>query len=539
MAADTLEALRLLPRALGGLRDTGLLRGLPPRAMARFAGDLRRTGLTAAALCHLAAARAPERAAIVDDDGELSWGELNRRVLRLRAGLRARHGVGAGSTVAILCRNHRGFAEAVWASASLGAEVLLLNTDFPAPQLGQVLERHAVTGLICDEEFLPLLREAGYPGSPVVADRMQSETNDTLAELIASDFPEPGRAAARPRFTLLTSGTSGVPKGAPRSTPRPLATIGPLVSLLDRIPLEPGSRLLVLPPLFHGFGFAFMIMGAALAGTVVVRRRFDASQALADLENSGATMAVGVPVMFQRMLAEAGDRPVRHRLRVLVSAAAPLGPALSERLIAGFGPVVFNIYGSSEAGLITLATPRDLRACPGCVGRPLAGTRLALLDEKLQPVPEGETGRIYIGSGMLFDGYTGGGKREMHDGMMRTGDVGRLEQGRLFVEGRDDDMIVSGGENVYPREVEDTLAHHQAVEEAAVIGVPDEEFGQRLRAFVVCKADAIDDNEALEETLRAHVRARLARYKMPRDFVFVDELPRNPTGKVLRKTLAG
>lgn len=533
MADNPLSALKLLPRALSGLRETGLLRGLPPRALVRFVGDLRRTGITAAALCHLAAARAPQRTAIMDDAGEISWAELNRRVLRLRAGLASRQGLNRHSNVAILCRNHRGFAEAVWSVASLGTGILLLNTDFPGPQLAQVLERHQVDTVICDDEFLPLLQEAGFSGVPVLADVEKHDRFDTLAGLIATDFPEPGRAAARPRFTLLTSGTSGVPKGAPRGVPHPLSVLGPLVSLLERMPLEPGSRLQVLPPLFHGFGFAFLVMGTALTGTVILRRRFDARQALIDLETLEPTMAVAVPVMYQRMIGEAAGRRIRQRLRVMVSAAAPLSAAMTERLLKAFGPVLFNIYGSSEAGLISLAMPSDLMAAPGCVGRPLEGTRLALLDEDLRPVPDGGIGRIFIGSGMLFEGYIGGGRKEMYDGMMRTGDLGRLENGRLFVEGRDDDMIVSGGENVYPQEVEELLGHHPDVEEAAVIGVNDEEFGQRLCAYVVARHGVEPD----EEQLRSHVRAHLARYKMPREFRFLKTLPRNPTGKVLKKQL--
>jgi fatty-acyl-CoA synthase len=236
--------------------------------------------------------------------------------------------------------------------------------------------------------------------------------------------------------------------------------------------------------------------------------------------------------MLQRILDDAGDEPVRHRLRALVTAAAPLTPALAERLLAGFGPVLFNIYGGSETGLVAIAMPRDLIEAPGTVGRPLSGIRVALLDEDGQPVPPGATGRLYIGSGMVFEGYSTGEQHELRDGLMRTGDLARLDaQGRLFIEGRDDDMVVSGGENVYPQEVEDELARHPAVTEAAVIGVPDAEFGQRLRAFVV--AHDVD-----ETRLREHLRARLARYKMPREFVFLDALPRNPTGKVDRKRLA-
>lgn len=533
MTDNRLQSLRLLPRALGGLRETGLLQPLSPRAAVRFASDLRRTGATAAVLCHRAAARAPERPAVIDDEGELSWGELNGRVLALRAGLAGRYQLDHEASVAVLCRNHRGFVTTVWAAASLGANILLLNTDFPAPQLAQVLERHRVDALVCDEEFLPVLREAGFDGVPVVADAAARAGEECLDSLMAAGFPEPGRARGRPRFTLLTSGTTGPPKGAPRSTPDPLSVLGPLASLLERLPLETGSRVLVLPPLFHGFGFAFLVLGAALSGTVILRRRFDAEQARRDLAETGAELAVGVPVMWQRVLDDAGEALVRHRLRALVSAAAPLPPALAEQLLRGFGPVVFNIYGASETGLVSIATPLDLHEAPGCVGSPLQGIRIALLDEQGEPVPAGHTGRLYIGSGMVFAGYTDGRARDMRDGLMRSGDLARLdEQGRLWIEGRDDDMIVSGGENVYPQEVEDCLTHHDRVRDAAVLGVPDEAFGQRLKAWVA--ADGVD-----EEELRDWIRARLARHKMPREFVFVDELPRNPTGKVDKRRLPG
>jgi acyl-CoA synthetase (AMP-forming)/AMP-acid ligase II len=533
MKAASWSSLRRVPRVLGGLYETGLLRPLSPGAAMRFLRDLRRTGATAAALCHRAAAAAPDRTAVIDDAGALSWARLNQDVLSLRAGLAGHYGLDHDATLAVLCRNHRGFVTTIWAGASLGANVLLLNTDFPAPQLKQVLERHRVDALVCDHDFLPVVREAGFAGTPVVADVASSAGLATLAWLRDAGCAEPGRARGRPRFTLLTSGTTGPPKGAPRSTPNPLAVLGPLESLLERLPLATGSRVLILPPLFHGFGLAFLVLGAALAGTVILRRDFTAEQAHRDLVATDADMAVGVPVMWQRILDHAGEDGVRHHPRALVSAAAPLPPALAERLLGGFGPVVFNIYGASETGLVALATPHDLQQAPGCVGRPVAGVRIALLDEDGTPVPAGQPGRLYIGSGMLFAGYTDGRARAMRDGLMRSGDLARLdEHGRLWIEGRDDDMIVSGGENVYPQEVEDCLTRHRAVRDAAVLGVPDDTFGQRLKAWVA--ADGADADE-----LRDWIRARLARHKMPREFVFVNELPRNPAGKVDKKRLPG
>jgi fatty-acyl-CoA synthase len=175
-----------------------------------------------------------------------------------------------------------------------------------------------------------------------------------------------------------------------------------------------------------------------------------------------------------------------------------------------------------------------MRAAPGTAGKPPRGTIVKLLDEKGVEVPPGETGRIFVGNEMLFEGYTGGGSKDLIDGLMATGDVGRMDDaGRLFVEGRDDEMIVSGGENLFPKEVEDTLARHPGVVEAAAIGVPDEAFGQRLRAFVV----ADGDDGPTEAELKHHVKKNLAGFKVPREIWFLDQLPRNATGKVLKREL--
>jgi fatty-acyl-CoA synthase len=199
-----------------------------------------------------------------------------------------------------------------------------------------------------------------------------------------------------------------------------------------------------------------------------------------------------------------------------------------------FGDVLYNLYGSTEVAWATIATPEDLRAAPGTAGRPPLGTVVRLLDSKGHEVGPGEGGRIFVANEMMFDGYTGGGGKEIVRGLMSTGDVGHFdENGRLFVDGRDDEMIVSGGENVFPREVEDLLADHAEIEEAAVVGVSDQQFGQRLRAFVVLRAGA----ELSEEIVQGYVKANLARYKVPREVVFLAELPRNATGKVLKRVL--
>ena len=249
-------------------------------------------------------------------------------------------------------------------------------------------------------------------------------------------------------------------------------------------------------------------------------------------------MLAVVPVMMQRILALPDEVKRRYdvsALEVTAASGSALPGELATRWMDEFGDNLYNLYGSTEVAWATVATPEDMRAAPGTAGRPPRGTVIRIVDEHGDDVPEGETGRIFIGNQLAFEGYTGGGDKEHLGDLLSSGDVGHFDEGgRLFIDGRDDEMIVSGGENVFPREVEDLLSDHESVSEAAAIGVDDEQFGQRLRAFVVRE----DGSEISEDELKDHVKANLARYKVPREIVFVDELPRNATGKVLKRELA-
>ena len=241
--------------------------------------------------------------------------------------------------------------------------------------------------------------------------------------------------------------------------------------------------------------------------------------------------------MLQRVL----DLPtaVRRRydtssLRIIAASGSNLPGVLATTLMDEFGEVLYNLYGSTEVAWATIADPSDLRAAPGTAGPVVPGAAVRLLDDQGNDVPEGERGRIFVRNGMLFEGYTGGGGKEIIDGFMSSGDVGHFDAaGRLFVDGRADDMIVSGGENVFPREVEDLIAQDPSVADVVVVGVPDDEFGQRLKAFVVPSDGATVDADALRQL----VRTNLARYKVPRDIEVREDLPRNATGKVLRRVL--
>jgi acyl-CoA synthetase (AMP-forming)/AMP-acid ligase II len=532
-----------LPVALGDaafeiktFRDVGLIRPMRPDKLARVAERYVRLGASPALGSVSNAITAPDRVAIVDEAGSLTWSETHRRSNALARALRD-EGVEAGDGVAIMCRNHRYFIEATMACAKLGAVALYLNTAFAGPQLADVLEREKPAALIYDQEFTDLL--SGAAGSVrrfVGWEEKEGADETTLEQLISrshgEDLEPPSEHG---RYIILTSGTTGTPKGAQRSEPEGL---GSLAALFSKIPRRYGETAMIAAPLFHSWGFLHFMLSLPTAATMVLRPKFDPEDTLrATAEHRARVLAV-VPVMMQRIVALPDEVKRRYDLSALEVTAASgsaLPGDLATRWMDEFGDNLYNLYGSTEVAWATIATPEDMRAAPGTAGRPPRGTVIRIVDEDGEDVPPGETGRIFIGNQLAFEGYTGGGDKEHLGDLLSSGDVGHFdEEGRLFIDGRDDEMIVSGGENVFPREVEDLLADHDAVADAAAIGVDDEQFGQRLRAFVV-KADGADTSE---DELKDYVKANLARYKVPREIVFVDELPRNATGKVLKRELA-
>jgi fatty-acyl-CoA synthase len=531
--------------AVRALAAAGVLKPLPPARALQALSAGRALGLGAAAGCAISAARDPDCLAVIDERGTITYAELNVRAERIAAALRSEHGVGPDRSLAVMCRNHRGFVEAMLTASRLGADLLLLNTDFPGPQLAQALAPHTPGAIVHDEEFDAAL-DAAIAG-PTRPERILAwhdteppvgvATLDRLAATGAS-APKPPAPPTPGRLVILSSGTTGAPKGAARE-PSPSAVLGPLTTLLEELKPHAGDPIVIGPPVFHGFGLAFLGLALFVGAPVVLRRRFDPQWALEAIARHRATHIVGVPVMLQRILGLPAEERARFdtsSLRAAASAGAPLAPDVASAFMDAFGEIVFDLYGSTETGFASLASPADLRAAPGTVGRAPRGVTIAVLDEQRRPVPPGTVGTVFIGSGLVFDGYTGGGSREVSDGLMNIGDVGHLDAaGRLFVDGREDDMILSGGENVYPQEVEDLLVGHPQLADAAVIGVEDPDFGQRLRAFAARRTD--DDEPVTEEQLTAYLRERLARYKLPREIVFLDAIPRNPTGKVLKREL--
>ncbi|MFN8159885.1 MAG: AMP-binding protein [Solirubrobacterales bacterium] len=516
------------------LAEAGILRPIRPDKLARSLVALARYGASPATASMAAAISQPDHVALIDERGSLTYSEVDRRSNALAHAL-AGMGVRAGEGVGIMCRNHRGFVDATLAAAKLGASALYLNTMFSGPQIADVMKREGPRLLIHDEEFTGLLEPV--EGIERVIGWTDGEAaGATLEGLIAgadtSGLDPPSEDA---RFVILTSGTTGTPKGAQRTSP---GGLGALASLIECVPYRHGEPMMIASPLFHSWGFTHLILSMPLGAPIILRRRFDPEQTLRAAEHHRAGVLVVVPVMLQRMMAlsdEVLDTIDLASLRITSASGSALPGDLALRWMDRFGDNIYNLYGSTEVAYATIATPRDLRAAPGTAGRPPRGTVVRLYDEEDRPVPAGEVGRIFVGNEMAFEGYTGGGGKEEIDGLMSSGDVGHFDsEGRLFIDGRDDEMIVSGGENVFPREVEDLLAGHEAVEEVAVIGVSDQEFGQRLKAFVVLREGA----ELGEEEAKAHVKGNLAAFKTPREVVFLAELPRNATGKILKRELS-
>ncbi|MHB8235413.1 MAG: acyl-CoA synthetase [Solirubrobacteraceae bacterium] len=518
------------------LLGTGIAHPERPDKTLRSLGVLRRWGPSSAAAYTGGAIRFPDRPAIIDDRGTVTFAQIDRRTNALANALAA-DGIGADDSVAIMCRNHRGFVEATVACAKLGAGALYLNTAFAGPQITDVLQREDPAAVIYDEEFAGLVDEGAAGRRRIVAwsEPEEEASAPTIEQLIAtaatSALTPP---AEKGRVVILTSGTTGSPKGASRKQPD---TLEPAAALFSKIPLKARETTVIAAPLFHSWGYAHFTLGLALSSTLVLRRKFDPEETLRAVSQHRASTLAVVPVMLQRILELGPQTLARYdtsSLKIIAASGSVLPGELATRTMDAFGDVLYNLYGSTEVAWATIATPQDLRAAPGTAGRPPIGTIVKLLDAEGREVAAGQGGRIFVANEMMFEGYTGGGGKEIVGGLMSTGDVGHFDaDGRLFVDGRDDEMIVSGGENVFPREVEDLLADHEAVEEAAVVGVPDEQFGQRLKAFVVLR----DGAKLSEEQVQAHVKANLARYKVPREVVFLDELPRNATGKVLKREL--
>jgi acyl-CoA synthetase (AMP-forming)/AMP-acid ligase II len=516
----------------------GPLAPIRPDRVIGMARGFYQWGMTPAAACAVNAARDPTHVAVIDERESVTAAELDRRSNIVAAELGGM-GVGAGDAVALLARNSAAFVVAQVAVSKLGADALYVNTGFSGPQLSDVLDSEKAAAIVADDEFAEIVEEAAgsRPRLTAWVNSGKASKGSIAALIKAADgsatpsLPRPGNEG---KHVILTSGTTGKPKGASRGSPGGLSGVISGLAFLDAIPYRAKGVTILAAPAFHAWGLGNLVIGMLLQSTLVMTRRFDPKRTLELVEEHNADTIAAVPVMCQRML-DVDAEPETSSLRIVALSGSALPPSLATKFMDRFGDVLFSLYGSTEVAYVSVAGPKDLRDAPNTAGRVLRGVTVRLVDDDDNDVEAGEVGRIFAGSGMAFEGYTSGEDKSRLGNLASIGDVGRFgDDGRLYVEGRDDDMIVSGGENVFPAEVEETLHQHDAVSDAAVVGVEDEKFGQALVAHVVLR----DGAKASEDDLRKHVKSKLANYKVPREIVFHDELPRNETGKVVKRDLA-
>ena len=509
---------------------------LNPRRVPALTRAAVRWGPTVATPFVASALATPAKMAILDEHGGMSFGELDRRSTRLAEGLH-RLGMQRGEYLGVACRNHCDFVEFTVAAAKAGVGVVYLNTSSAAPQLADVMEREQITALAIDSCLLHLVDLDEFGDPVIVADVARGERVDARASTMdavrdGGGFRLPLRASLPTPPVLLTSGTTGTPKGARRGNQ---VDTNAATGMLERIPFRHDDVTAITSPLFHAWGLAQMVLASTLGSTIALTATFDAEATLAQIQREQVTVLVAVPAILQRLLASPSmDSTNLSSLRIVASSGSALPVPVVEEWLERVGPNLYNLYGSTEVGQATLATPDDLIEEPATAGRIMAGSTVAILDPDGNPVESGELGRIFVGNGAQFDQYTGGGGKEVIDGLMSSGDVGYLrDDGLLFVTGRADDMIVSGGENVFPQEVEDLLLSHPSIVDVAVVGVDDDQLGQRLVVHAVKAKGARLSATAVKK----FVSENLARHKTPRDVHFVDEIPRTATGKIRRNHL--
>jgi acyl-CoA synthetase (AMP-forming)/AMP-acid ligase II len=490
----------------------------------------------------LAPAGAP-RGQLVQEERAYSFFELNERVDSIAKSL-AKRGARCGDRIVVMLKNRPEFVLVQTAAARLGCATVSCSYRSTSREFEYVVKDSGARILFFDAEIASVLEQ-----SPSVRTRLgdsrcivvggKIEPFPTLDDVIREG--QTGMVPKRddaPSVVMYTSGTTGKPKGAVRKYG--IGIMAGAMALIGETPMQMGEKHLAVCPLYHATANSFIALSYIVGSTVYVMRDFRPEAFLEAVERYRITTTAVVPTMLHRIV-ELGDETIRRydtsSLKVIFSGGAPLTAPLAREVMRLFGDTLYNFYGSTETGAVTLAKPDDLKRAPGTIGKILDGQHVRLLDEEGRACLPGRVGELYARSGQLITGYhanESGTREAMRDGFFSVGDLARQdERGYFFLEGRKRDMIISGGVNVYPAEVESVLEDHPAIAEAAVVGIPDPEWGERTRAFVVVKQGAHTDSAALLE----YCRAQLAGPKVPREFVFLEALPRNPTGKVLKREL--
>ena len=525
-------------------RQSGLLWSMTSPGLVEMVRTLASGSQNPSRLYRIHAKNSPGKPALIWRGRTTTWGELDARIDRLAAGL-VRRGIGRGKSIVLMMRNRQELVELGAACARAGGAGVTISWRSTPKELVYLATHSGARGIALEPELLPIFEQA-KPELPrdffVLVTGSDAPEGTTALDAILDEDPRRAELAATDdedaAVVIYTSGTTGKPKGAVRKFPKD--TMQAVFRFINETPMRVDDVHLVTCPLYHSTAFGFLSFAHLLGATVVVMDEFKAEPFLEMIERHGVTTTACVPTMLHRVmeLPEATRKKYDTRsLRAVFSGGAPLPAPLAIEFMDAFGDVVYNFYGATETGLVTLAKPQDLRGAPGTIGKAIPGNDIRLLDDTKNVVADGEVGELYVKNKMLVAGYhkdEHATQESMASGYFSVGDLARRDRdGNYFIEGRKRDMVISGGVNVYPAEVESVLEKHPEIAEVAVVGVPDREWGERVRAFVVRRAGSALD----EGALKVFARERLAGPKVPRDVVFLDALPRNPTGKVLKREL--
>jgi len=470
---------------------------------------------------------------------------MTDRVLRAAAALQAL-GIGAADTVALMLRNTPTVIELMLALRWLGATWCPINWHFKHDELRHILDDCGARLFIAEAGLLHDLHGACPPGMRAISAGGPAAASDPRWPHwpVLRDAAPPCRSpAATPRGPMLyTSGTTGRPKGIRRAPPTPEQVARTLERSRLCYGLQPGMRALLNAPIYHSAPNGYVVGVSQMPeATLLLEQRFDAERTLQLIEQHRLTHAYLVPTLYVRLLRLPEDVKRRYDLssmRHVSSTGSPCPPEVKRAMIDWWGPVFNESYGSSELGYMTYVTSAEALAKPGSAGRALPGCELAILDEQGHALPPGQPGLIYARQPTLVDfTYQGNdaARRAMeHDGFLTMGDVGYLDRdGYLFIVDRSADMVISGGVNIYPAEIEQALLGLTGVDDCAVFGIPDDEFGEALAAAVQPRAGA----QLGADDVRAFLRGRLAGYKVPAVVTFHQTLPREDTGKIFKRKL--
>ncbi|HEY8072525.1 MAG TPA: AMP-binding protein [Labilithrix sp.] len=546
LASSVLEAPEKVRTTTRLSKQTGMMWNLTTPGMKELVRILVSGSQNPSLIYRINAKNHPSKPAIIWHGRTTSWAELDERIDRIAAGL-VRRGIGRKKSVIVMMKNRQELIEIGSAAARAGAATVTISWRSTAKELAYLANHSGAVGIAMEVELLPVLEQARAELSPellrnvlVVGGDAPKGTSafDSLLESTPQKMDLRDASDDDAAVVIYTSGTTGKPKGAVRKFPKD--TMQAAFRFINETPMRVDDVHLVACPLYHSTAFGFLSLSYMLGATAVLMDHFDAPEFLRLVDEYEVTTTAVVPTMMQRLLDV--DPAVRRKydtrsLRAVFSGGAPLPGPVAIDFMDAFGDVVYNFYGATETGLVTLAKPADLRAAPGTIGKAVPGNEIRLLGEDKRDVPEGKVGELFVKNKFLVAGYhhdDAATNESMLDGFFSVGDLARRDRdGNYFIEGRKRDMVISGGVNVYPAEVEGVLEQHPAIAEVAVVGVPDREWGERVRAFVVRRAGVSVD----EGDLKTYARERLAGPKVPRDFVFLEALPRNPTGKVLKREL--